>query len=284
MSNLIYFSILNVAVIIIRKSGRFLLPFCGSTLSPLAFARRGKVAWWSLLGALAFLLNMLMSASIVWLVWQGLLKVYPQYGTVVDTHNGFFYWLAFIILTLAITTAAYNLFRRHLRLADLALGALLWWVIPTVVVSLMMPGVSYWLEWPLLFSLIGLGLLWFLPEQESTSWRRVVLLAAAALPALLLFAWSIYAFYLTLGTDLIIVPVLVMGLMLGLFIPHLDLFARPYRWALPVTAGLVTVAALIAGSLTVGPDAINPQADSIFYALDADTGQALWISEDQPDV
>jgi hypothetical protein len=42
---------------------------------------------------------------------------------------------------------------------------------------------------------------------------------------------------------------------------------------------------LIAGSLTAVPDAANPQADSIFYALDADTGQALWISEDpQPDV
>jgi hypothetical protein len=72
--------------------------------------------------------------------------------------------------------------------------------------------------------------------------------------------------------------------MLGLFIPHLDLFARPYPWALPMIAGLVTVAALIAGSLTMGPDATNPQSDSIFYALDADTGQALWISEDpQPD-
>jgi hypothetical protein len=76
-----------------------------------------------------------------------------------------------------------------------------------------------------------------------------------------------------------------MALMLGLFIPHLELFARPYRWALPVTAVLVTVAALIAGSLTVEPGATNPQADSIFYALNADTGQALWVSEDpQPDV
>jgi hypothetical protein len=228
---------------------------------------------------------MLVSAGIVWLVWQGLLKVYPQYGAVVDLHNGFFYWLAFITLTLAITAAFYNLLRRHLRLTDLALGALLWWVIPTVIVSQMMPGVSYWFEWPLVFSLIGLGLLWFLPEQESSSWRRVVLLAAAALPALLLFSWSIYAFYVTLGTNLILVPVLVMALMLGLFIPHLDLFARPCRWALPMVAGLVTVAALMAGSLTMGPTATNPQSDSIFYALNADTSQGLWISEDpQPDV
>jgi hypothetical protein len=70
-----------------------------------------------------------------------------------------------------------------------------------------------------------------------------------------------------------------------LFIPHFDLFARPHRWALPATAGFVAAAALIAGSLTAVPDAASPQADSIFYALNADTGRALWISEDpQPDV
>lgn len=128
-------------------------------------------------------------------------------------------------------------------------------------------------------------MLWFVPEQESSSWRRVVLLAVSAVPTLLLFSWSIYAFYLTLGMDLIIVPVLVMVLMLGLFIPHFNLFARLYRWALPGAAGLVTVAALIVGSLTAEPNATNPQADSIFYALNADTGQALWVTEDhQPDV
>jgi hypothetical protein len=288
-SDLIYFSILNLGLLYYPEA--WALPLAISTallfISLVVFGRlRGKVSLVGLLlGTLAFLLNILVSAGTAWLIWKGLLKAYPQYGAVVDLHNGFLYWLAFITLTLAITAALYNLFRRFLRMADVALGALLWWVIITVAVSQMMPGVSYWLQWPLLFSLIGLGLLLFVPEQESSSWRRVVLLAAAALPALLLFAWSIYAFYLALGTDLIIIPVLVMALMMGLFIPHLDLFARPYRWALPMAAGLVTVLALIAGTVTAQPDATNPRSDSIFYALNADTGQALWVSEDpKPDM
>jgi MFS family permease len=287
--NLVYFGIVNKGLLYYPEA--WTLPL--AILTALIFIglavfgrRRGKVSLAGLLlGALAFLLNVLLSVGTVWLVWRGLIRVYPQYGAVVDLHNGFFYWLGFIILTLAITTALNNLFRRYLRLAELAMGALLWWMIPTVLVSQIMPGVSYWLQWPLLFSLIGLGLLLFLPEQEIASWRRIALLAGAVLPALLVFAWSIYAFYLTLGTGLIIVPVLVMALMLGLFIPHFDLWARPYPWALPATAGFVAAAALIAGSLTAMPDAASPQADSIFYALNADTGQALWISEDpQPDV
>ena len=288
-NNPIYFSILSLALVVYPEA--WALPF--AILTAFVFVglvilgwRRKKVSLVRLLlGALAFLLDLVMSAGIVWLIWQVLVKIYPQYGAVVDIHNGFFYWLAFIALTVAITAAFYNLLRRHFRLAELSLGALLWWLVATVMLSLLMPGGSYWLEWPLLFSLIGLGLLWLFPETESASWRRAGLLAAAALPALLVFSWSIYAMYAGLGTELIIVPVLLMALMLGLFIPHLDLFARLYRWALPVTAISVTAVALIAGSITAKPDAANPQADSIFYALNADTGQALWISEDpQPDV
>jgi Peptidase family M28 len=287
--NLVYFGILNKGLLYYPEA--WALPL--AILAALLFIglavfgwRRGKVSLAGLLwGSLVFLLNVFVSSATVWLAWRGLVRVYPQYGAVVDLRNGFFYWLAFIILTLAVTTAFYNLFRRYLRLADLALGALLWWVIPTVVASQVMPGVSYWVQWPLGFSLIGLGFLWLLPEQEFASWRRVVLLAVAAVPALLIFSWNIYASYLALETNLIIVPVLTMALMLGLFIPHFDLFARPYRWALPATAGFVAAAALIAGSLTATPDAASPQADSIFYALNADTGQALWVSEDpQPDV
>jgi hypothetical protein len=288
-SDLVYFSIPHLGFVYYPETWALPLALLTALLyiGLAAFGwRRGKSSPAGLLwGALAFLLDMLVSAGATWLIWQAVLKLYPQYSAVVDTHNGFFYWLAFITLTFAMTAALYNLLRRYLRLADLALGAMLWWLIPTVVVSRIMPGMSYWLDWPLLFSLIGLGLLWLLPEQEHGAWRRVGVLAATALPALLIFAWSIYAFYLSLGTDLIVIPVFAMALLLGLFIPHLDLWARPHPWAMPALAGLVGVMALIAGSLTAAPDAANPQADSVFYALNAGTGQALWISEDtQPDV
>ena len=287
--NPIYFDIFNLALI--NYSESWALPL--AVLAALIFIGLVILGWRQkkvslvglLLGALAFLLNMLMSAGIVWLIWQGLIRIYPQYGAVLDIPNGFFYWLAFITLTIAITASFYNLLRRHFSLGELSLGAFFWWLIATVMISLLMPGGSYWLEWPLLFSLIGFGLLWLFPESESASWQRAGLLAVFALPTLLIFSWSIYALFIALGTEMIIVPVLLMALMLGLFIPHLDLFARPYRWALPVTAILVTAVALIAGSFTAKPDAANPQADSVFYVLNADTGQALWISEDsQSDV
>jgi hypothetical protein len=40
-----------------------------------------------------------------------------------------------------------------------------------------------------------LGLLWLLPDLDVAPWRRAVLLATAGVPALVIFAWEIYAFY-----------------------------------------------------------------------------------------
>ncbi len=286
--DIIYFNIFNL---VIRYPESWALPL--ALLAAVIFAgllglgwRRKQVSPMGLLaGTLAYPVNLLIIAGMIWLIWQGLVKIYPQYGAVVDIQNGLFYWLAFISLTIAITATTYTLLRRHFRLAELWLGALFWWLVATVMLSLRMPGGSYWLEWPLLFSLIGLGLLWLLPETDAASWRRAGLLAVSALPAILVFSWSIYAMYVGLGTELIIVPVLLMALMLGLLIPHLDFCTRLYRWALPVAALAVAAVALVAGSITAKPDAASPQPDSIFYALDAGTGQALWISEDpQPDV
>lgn len=287
--DLVYFNILNLGLLYYPEAWALPLAILTALLfvGLVIFGRaRGRVSLGGLLlGALAFLLDVLVTTGAVWLVWQGVLKLYPQYGAVIDTPNGVFYWLASITLALAISAAFYSGVGRRLSMGDLALGALLWWLIPSVVMSQAMPGGSYWLTWPLLFSLIGLGLLWLLPNLAVAPWRRSMLLAAAGVPALVLFAWEIFAFYLALGTELLIVPVFLMALLLGLFIPHLDLLARPLPWALPAIAAIVAVAGLIAGGLTAAPDAANPQADSLFYALNADTGQALWMSEDsQPDV
>jgi hypothetical protein len=70
-------------------------------------------------------------------------------------------------------------------------------------------------------------------------------------------------------------------LMLGLLIPHLDLVAKPNRWVLPGAAAVLGLGLLVAGILTAGFDARHPRPNSILYALNADTGQAIWQSGDE---
>jgi hypothetical protein len=79
------------------------------------------------------------------------------------------------------------------------------------------------------------------------------------------------------------VPVLavVIALLLGLLIPHLDLIARLNRWVLPGAAAIIGLGFLLVGTLTAGFDARHPKPNSIFYALNVDTQKAIWASYDQ---
>jgi len=79
------------------------------------------------------------------------------------------------------------------------------------------------------------------------------------------------------------VPVfaLVIALLLGLLIPHLDLIARPNQWILPGAAAIIGLGLLLVGTLTSGFDARHRKPNSILYALNADTQKAIWASYDQ---
>ena len=70
-------------------------------------------------------------------------------------------------------------------------------------------------------------------------------------------------------------------LLLGLLIPHLDLIARANRWALPGAAAALGLGLLLVGTFTAGFDARHPNPNSILYALNADTGKAIWQSGDE---
>ena len=110
------------------------------------------------------------------------------------------------------------------------------------------------------------------------------MLSLGAIPAILVFAPGIAG--VTLIQGLLwpaAVPVFaaMLALLLGLLLPHLALIARPRPWALPGAAAALGLGLLLAGGLTAGFDARHPKPNSIFYALDADTGRAIWASYDE---
>ena len=73
--------------------------------------------------------------------------------------------------------------------------------------------------------------------------------------------------------------------LLGLLAPQLALVTRAIRrrW-LPAAAtllmALIGVGLLLAGNAASGYDAAHPQPDTLFYALNADTGEANWATLD----
>jgi hypothetical protein len=81
-------------------------------------------------------------------------------------------------------------------------------------------------------------------------------------------------------TPIVPVFVVVITLLLGLLIPHLDLLTRTRGWVLPTSAAVVGVTLLLVGTLTARFDNRHPKPNSIVYALNADTKSAMWATHD----
>jgi len=80
------------------------------------------------------------------------------------------------------------------------------------------------------------------------------------------------------------VVMVAVALLLGLFVPQVQLLTNRKRWLVPSALTLVSVAFLIAGSFTSGFNESRPRPHNIFYGLDAGTSQGVWATVDtRPD-
>jgi hypothetical protein len=151
-----------------------------------------------------------------------------------------------------------------------------------VTSAFVLPGGSYLFTWPLLFALAGTVILFYTRPQQSV--RKSLVLAAYALPAIVLFGPLIYWLFVALtisNASTVVIPV---ALLIGLLTPHLDVIAPRKRWALPVAAVVLSVIFIGVGLATAGFSARHPRMNQIFYGLNADTGKAVWGSIDaRPD-
>jgi hypothetical protein len=240
---------------------------------------RGLVA-----GFFVHLLSIVVSAVAITLLWVLIAKLHPAYGTNPsgDTFNSGLYMIAFAAAALALTALLYAwLGRRRVRAENLAAGALLWWLLPAVVTSLLLPGMSYLFVWPLLFALLGFGYALNRGAGEGLRSKHVLVLFLCALPGVVLLSPTIHMLYeaLTLGATPAVMLFVV--LLVGLLVPHLGLIAASRRWLVPGIAAALAAALIAAGSLTAGVSRTTPRQDHVFYALNADTGQAVWASVDE---
>jgi Peptidase family M28 len=235
------------------------------------------------LGFLVLPASAVVAAFGVYLLWILIHALHPG-GVWALQYKALLFWTGFAGMTVAITAALYIGWSKKVRVPNLAVGALLWWLLLTVGTGILVPPVSYLFTWPLLFSLLGLGALFALEDRVASPWFPFAALTLGAIPAVFLFTYGLYGVTATQGLLLSsAVPVFALGivLLLGLLIPHLDLIARANRWALPGAAAALGLGLLLVGIFTAGFDARHPKPNSILYALNADTGTAIWHSGDE---
>ena len=201
-----------------------------------------------------------------------------------DAYNLRFYVLGFALLSLALASLVYGRFGRRANPYELMLGGLLWWVLLAAASGVAFKGASYLFVWPLLFALTGLGatLLISTDGADSRAPRRLLVASSlGALPGLLLLAPLVYLLFVGLSLVWSWALVLLYALMLSLLAPHLSLLGPKTGRAVQLSAAVAGLGFVLWCCLGAGYGATRPAPDSIFYALNADTGKAVWASTDE---
>jgi Peptidase family M28 len=238
------------------------------------------------------------------LLWLGLVALRPGYANMIDPWWPGWYRACVVALVAAILLTWYAVLRRRVGPWPLVIGALGLLGVLGVLLAAAAPGGSYLASLPALAGALG-GMV----AVAAHSWLvRLIAVTLAGAVAVVVLAPTVSMFFPALG--------LATGAAAALFAVMLGLALLPViDWVYPVAAGQgeasgggsedaaaqqvpprsrhrlwAAVPALIAGGLTVvflaagltvdHFDATHPAPAQLAYALDADTGQARWISTD----
>jgi hypothetical protein len=278
-SNAVYFSILGSLLVhysqklIVPLAVLVLLLFIGIIVIGLRRKRLsvGGIA----LGFLLIFLSLIGAFLVVTFGWGLALRKW---------HNGFNgtpFFISFVAFTVALTTTLFVLFRKRASEQSLVVGAMLWWIILMLVVSVFLPGGSYLFTWPLLFTLVGVAFSIAAQRQDKISPRLFVVIALCAVPGLLLLAPMIYLINVGLGLGMGGILMVLVVLLLASLILQLNLMTARRKWVLPIAAMAVCLTCILIGRLSNGFDREHNKTDSIFYILNADSEKAVWASGDE---
>lgn len=233
-------------------------------------------------GFFLFVLDVLAAAGIVTLIWWlvSTLQLRAGRSLLDDLYQSKLYFAGFTLVAVAVTAALYNLYRRRVSTENLTAGALLCWLFLLAVTSVLMPGGSYLLMWPLLFGLAALAFLLVSGPEGRNPVTHFAVLSLCAVPGIVLLVPMIYQVSVAMGLGLVWAVVVMVVLLCGLLVPHFALAGAGARWWLPGAVTLVAAVLLAAAAFNSGFDRRSPKSNHLFYVLNADTGKAVWASAD----
>lgn len=252
----------------------------------LGVRRRLLTVWGVVLGFLAHLLTIIGAAVVVTLVSIIVRAVHSGYRLIMQgtPYNGHFYVLGFTFLTVAVAAAFYLWFGKRLKFPEMMCGGLLCWAVMMILTAAFAPGASYLFTWPLLFGLIATGVFFISGGRDFFSGRQAALFFVCAVPGVILLSPVIGLTAEGLPLNMFRAVGVLIVLQLALLLSPVRIVSSLNRWLLPGLSAAAALGFIIAGSATAGFDRNNPKPDNVFYALNGDTGKAVWASFDkQPD-
>jgi len=208
----------------------------------------------------------LVAVVIVLLIWSGQIS------------------LITVLATVAVATIIYFLNQKPVNVWELSFGSFIGWAILMVVTGFMMPGISYLFTWPLLFSLIPVGIYFLRKNQDEYSTLQIGLFLFAALPALVWLTNLTYLFFSAMGLQMVGGAILFTVLCLSLLVIHIDIITRVKPWIVPSISLFAGLFFLLYGSVNLKYDERYRKQNSLIFVSDGNTNKSFFTSlDDKPD-
>lgn len=246
----------------------------------LGFSRKRLRAGSLMIGMVVIPVAVAATAAAVALLGRGLTAIFIDQRGLVG-HPPLFR-LGLILVALAVATALLTAAGRKLGAANLSAGAVVWWLLLTLATAVALPSTSFLLTWPFLFSALALHLLLRGAEGATPPLKTGVLLLLAALPVVLLWAPAVSLVGAAFARGAETVLPVVVGLVASSLIPQIILLnSGDRRQAIALGVLAIGLGLILKEALTARYDAHRPSKNTLFYALDTETGTASWASWDR---
>lgn len=192
--------------------------------------------------------------------------------------SGYIYG-AVIAYSTAVFLAVLTLCRKRTNMISVFLGAMVLWIIALVALTVLAPAAAYVLQWPgLLACTLAIGLI-VRGKGEVRGTYLVAGCVAVAVGIGLLLAPPIDSLHIALPMQFWVPLCIAVVLALILFIPQFDSILRLSSWGV-TAAALVIVGVCTAAAVKTRYDNQRPQPDHVFYVANADTRDAIWLTQD----
>ncbi|NOT10570.1 MAG: M28 family peptidase [Methylococcaceae bacterium] len=239
--------------------------------------RRGQLrAKKMMAGALVFILLVVLLALMCQLLWLFILSLNPQYETLLqgDTYNSYWYLLAFVTLVITAFGVVQARIIAWISPLEFTCGAMSVWLLLLIASSIALPGASFLFLWPLAPALLATALLFWADTRPV----KLVIMIAGVSPGILMLTPFIKALFVGLTANQIGLVMIFLTLFLGLLTPLLDLLMRTRL--VPPALVLTGICSLLTAEFNAGFDAEHPRPNHLFYAQNAVTNHAFWLSRD----
>lgn len=286
--NAVYFDVLGL--FLVRYSGA-VVPFITLSIAVI-FLGLVVLGWrngrFTLLGTvlglavqLATLIVVPAGVALTWFVMQRLLNAF---GASAHAYQSELYLIGFALVAIAISYIACAALLPKIRVENLMASSLGLWIFLLILTSVLLPGVSYVLTWPVLFCLPAFGYLLLTGEQKSSRLLLIFFFVLAVTPALLMLVPVVYLMSIGLNLNSIGTILAILILICVLLVPHFLSLRLGNERVFAIVIALAGVLLISVAAFRSTHDARHPKLDSLFYGLNADTGKAVWASfDDKPD-